>query len=495
MLWRLSVSALLALSACAPLYSPEVILHASRPDDGSDDLSGTTGGTDATSSVTAGGTGLDTTTGGTASTTGSTTTGTTTSTTTTTTSTSTTTTGGSTTRSCQDYGTFANHPVQNSAAAQLDLVVDNANAWVAWTEATSTTDYIYASRGDRTGVFTAAGGANTAPGVSGVTKTNFYPALVLDGSHLPTVAWAGLATSGDGVFAVRLDSTNTWRALGTSTNAATGIGNALQAHQDMVIAAAVSSSGTPYVAWVDTSDSVLYVRRYKDSSWQPVGSGVVGGRPVAAPGQLAIVAPSDTTVAVAWVDSDINQDKVLRLVQWDGVSWSALGESNDDTGISANSAGTDVSSFALATQPNGLGPAVAWSDDRNAISNVFYAQWNAGSGSWTGLANSKSTFGVSVQLFNDALHPSLDLDPNGYPVIAWQQAQSAGGFDQIFMRRWNGTAWAADGNSMTNGGISGGSSHTNAWPKVRVNAGNVPVIAWQENGSGGNGTVHVCGWR
>jgi hypothetical protein len=105
-------------------------------------------------------------------------------------------------------------------------------------------------------------------------------------------------------------------------------------------------------------------------------------------------------------------------------------------------------------------------------------------GAWTQLGGSAQGGGVSATS-GASRSPSIALDGTN-PVVAWAETDASGNTN-IRVARWNGSAWAALGASLSAAGISG--SNLAESPKV-VMSGSTPVVAWIDR-TGGIRNVHI----
>jgi hypothetical protein len=85
--------------------------------------------------------------------------------------------------------------------------------------------------------------------------------------------------------------------------------------------------------------------------------------------------------------------------------------------------------------------------------------------------------------------PSLGFAPDGTPYVAWHD----GGDDEIYVRRWSGSAWEEVGTgSATGGGISDNTGWSGS-PSLAVAPDGTPYVAWQDN-TGGDYDIYVRRW-
>lgn len=181
-------------------------------------------------------------------------------------------------------------------------------------------------------------------------------------------------------------------------------------------------------------------------------------------GQDQVLAPSMAfapggQLALAWAGPN---DLFVR--RWTGARWESLGN-----GLSAFAGETRA--FWSAVRMDGQGnPVVAWEEQtpgdllRNSI---VVRRWS--DGRWVELGSPLNISGDSY----DAYKPSLRLDSEGNPIVAWSEQD--GGDAKIAVRRWGPTGWQALGPTTIASGT--------AWGLELV--GNAPVLVsqrWMEDG-------------
>ena len=149
--------------------------------------------------------------------------------------------------------------------------------------------------------------------------------------------------------------------------------------------------------------------------------------------------------------------------------WQQLAGSAAGLGLSGSMAGAEDPQIVVSP----TGPVyAAWSDARNGNYEIYVAQWNGSA--WQGLAGSDEHGGIS-QSDGTSQHPSLTINAAGQPIVTWMEAGNI--FAAQFDPAANGGqgAWAALGNSLSAGGISG--TGTADYPVI-VNTTAGPAIAW-----------------
>ena len=149
--------------------------------------------------------------------------------------------------------------------------------------------------------------------------------------------------------------------------------------------------------------------------------------------------------------------------------WQQLAGSASGLGLSGNVAGAIEPTLAVSA----TGQVIAtWSDARNGNYEIYVARWDGTQ--WTGLAGSHQLGGVS-NTDGSSQHPSLTINANGQPIVAWLEAGDirAAQFDPTAVGGQG--AWVALGNSLSAGGISGTGT---ADHPVIVNSPAGPTVAW-----------------
>jgi hypothetical protein len=149
--------------------------------------------------------------------------------------------------------------------------------------------------------------------------------------------------------------------------------------------------------------------------------------------------------------------------------WEALGGSATGTGLSANVLLTEHPSLCLDRSGR---PIVAWRDDSSGNTEIYLRRWEAPA--WVEIGGSATGGGVS-RLPGTSQKPSLALDAEGHPVVAW--FEDLEGSTEIYLRRWDGKAWVDLGGSGLGGGLSREMSRS-VDPVVALDARGNPVVVW-----------------
>lgn len=130
---------------------------------------------------------------------------------------------------------------------------------------------------------------------------------------------------------------------------------------------------------------------------------------------------------------------------------------------------TSVSAVAVAVDASNR-PVVAWLEPVSSEKQVFVRRWNGTA--WDALGPVPNPVANS-----DAAELVLATGDSDEPVVAWQEAD-ASSVSRVYVYRWNGTAWAAVGAPIT--GRSGAGA---GLPSLVVDKQNRPWVAVSESSS------------
>ncbi len=364
-----------------------------------------------------------------------------------------------------------------SADSELPaLALDSSgNPVVVWYETVSGYKEIYLRRWNGN-TWEELGASASGGGISNTSADSELPALALDSSGNPVVAWLE-----EDLIYLRRWSGSTWEELGGSASG-TGIvgpgdfGNSL-------VNVGILWDGNPAVSWGDDETNSIYLAKWSGSSWEVLGDsdpgGVSGNLYVSV--ELTMAVDSTGMPVLGWLQ-DVNDGWEMWVKRWNGSSWAGYGTSSGGGGISTTSVESHFPTLELDT--SGL-PTVAWHESLSGnpnLNNVYLRRWNGTA--WEELGGSASNHGVSnnTDSFGWSFFPSVDIESNGNPVVAWNDWRSSEGtvVDSIYLRRWNGSSWVELGGSASSSGISG-TSTTSQRPSLALNGNDHPVVAWKED--------------
>ena len=231
-------------------------------------------------------------------------------------------------------------------------------------------------------------------------------------------------------------------------------------------------SGHPVVVWGDTSGALtgeIYLKRWDGKAWVELAGSATGGG-VSHTGTTshspALALDAKGRPIVAWIEQ-----KDIYLRRWDGAAWTELAGSASGEGVSA---GTGRAAYPAVSVDGEGNPVVAWDAADGGRSRVFVRRWTGTA--WVELGEPG---GLGFGSFS-ARKPSLRVDRNGSPVVAWHEATGVGSNVEIFVQRWDGKAWVPYGWSASAGGIS--RSAGRSWdPWLDLDAAGNPVVAWRDD--------------
>ena len=227
---------------------------------------------------------------------------------------------------------------------------------------------------------------------------------------------------------------------------------------------ALTSAGDPVVLWLeDNPDSYpptdLYVKRWDGSAWELLGGSLDEGSlgPMYNHHELTLT-PDDTPV-VGWVRATAVTDVGVVVQRWDGSAWLPFG----DVPFTADDGSPRWAS--VATGADGA-PLLAWSEFKDGLSRVYVARWTGST--WSRLGGPRAR--VPGQ---DAWSPHLVVDGDGRPLVAWMEGvEPPGSGTDVFVDRWNGTAWESLG-----GGLRG-SAERASFPRLALTPGGQAFLSF-----------------
>jgi hypothetical protein len=311
---------------------------------------------------------------------------------------------------------------------------------------------------------------------------------------------------------------------------------------------AVDSTGSPHVAWEDSSfgTSEIYLRKWTGQAWEGLGgSDVDGGLSQggfvklqgygACLGQIRFDAQGRLWVAYMHF---LGTSQPLYVKYWDGTSWRGTAGSASGGGLSQGSyvwwpamefdaQGRVIVAWSQSTTvyvlrsettqwlPLGGAAAsaqlaqraefpqlavhrsgditVAWTGNWSNYGDIRVAQFSAGS--WRGLGDSNLDGGISHSGL--AWGPSLMLDDADRPWVTWSEFYGDGGSD-VLVRRWTGQSWEAPGN-LSSFQAAGIANSTAQYPSLIKDAQQRMYVLWGQQDAVGH-NIHLArfensGWR
>ena len=382
-------------------------------------------------------------------------------------------------------GSATGNGVSNNAGHSADpsmAIAPDGTPYLAWTDVSSGSWQIYVRRWNGS-KWEALDGSATGGGISNSSGSATQPSLVIDPDSTPYVAW-GDVTAGTKIY-MRRWSGSSWVELGGSATGG-GISNSTDADAPSLVIA--PNSKNPYVAWTDVPGICpeIYLRYWNGSSWAQLGGSASGGG-ISDSGCMDTVSNPSLAIDagddpyVAWEDVRSGQYQIY-LRRWDGSNWGELGGSATGGGLSGQ-AGSAGPSLALDKDGN---PCVAWVASDGADNEIYLRCWNGSS--WTALEGSASGGGISNNNGNST-YPSLSLAPDGTLYVAWQD--SSGGDTEIYVRRWDGSNWVEIGTGSASGGGISNNTGNSEDPSLAIAPNSAPYVAWEDTSGGGIQQIYV----
>lgn len=230
-----------------------------------------------------------------------------------------------------------------------------------------------------------------------------------------------------------------------------------------------------YVGWVG-ADGTPYYSMYPD---QPQTINVSNNKGVSYGSSRSIKVDKNGNAHIAWEDASAGNHDIY-YVRWSGTEWvNAKGEAwpKFSANISNNEGYSASPSLELDSNGN---PHIAWDDDTSGINEVYYLRWDGAN--WVNIfgltyptAPAKVTTGSTLSMMC-----CLYLDAKDFPHIVWQDGNN--GSADIFYIHWSGKQWLnASGEpyptKKANVTLNSGDS---SMPVITVDKNFIPFIAWQD---------------
>jgi hypothetical protein len=257
---------------------------------------------------------------------------------------------------------------------------------------------------------------------------------------------------------------------------------------------AVGPDCNPVVAWIEQATSggiqQLYLKRWTGTAWEELGGSASGSGVSQSPG--GNIGAADPSVAVdsqgqiyaAWKFAATPGGTCCTLSiyvrRWNGTAWEELGGSASGAGLSGGP-GSDDGSAPVIRIDNVDQPVVVWNAEGQAVPcAVLLKRWNGVV--WEELGGSATGSGVETSGGANG-DPSLAIDHNGNPVVAWGSARTLG----FSVRQWTTTEWSDVGPQGSTGSCEAGGG-----VPVAVDAAGRPVVAASDPFT--DPSIHVQQW-
>ncbi|MBM4093016.1 MAG: hypothetical protein FJ276_26950, partial [Planctomycetes bacterium] len=384
-------------------------------------------------------------------------------------------------------GSASGGGISNNAGASASPVVGvsaSLGPIAAWRDDTPGNQEIYVLRWNGSAWVELGSGSASGGGISANSGGSASPSIVIGVDGYPVVAW-GDATPGQSEIYVKRWDGSAWVEMGASSASGGGISN--NAGNSYRPSLAPGPDNNPVIAWQDESggDSEIYVKRWDGSAWVEMGSGSASGGGISANSgasqQPCLRRGADGTLVVAWDDAS-GGDTEIYVRRWDSgsSSWVEMGVSSASGGGISNNAGSS-SGVSAAVAADGK-PVVAWQDTSGGNTEVYVLRWDGSA--WVELgAGSASGGGISANS-GTSERTFIALAADGNPIVGWRDTTGNSGGD-IYIKRWNGSEWGEfPAGSASGAGISANAAGSSFSPCIANDSDGSPLVAWQDSARG-----------
>jgi len=387
-----------------------------------------------------------------------------------------------------DLNISNNTGVSYSTSLALDA---NGNPSIAWYDNTSGNYEVYYRDWNGTNWVTAAGNLsgpdlNVSSNIGDVRWQGVSLALDVNGN--PSIAWDDNTSGNYDVYYRDWNGSNWVTAAGNLSGPDLNVSNtAVSSGTNSPTMLELDANGNPGIAWSEISPGYVSVyiayRDWNGTNWV-TASGSIGTTNL-----KAIEIPNDIYSASLALDENglpsiaasafYAGQTDIDYTEWSGSSWVVLSSLR----IISNAG---ISSWPYVVLDVNSNPSIAWMD--NTLSGnyeIYYYEWSGSGWVVLGSLNISNTSGESAL-------SSLALDANGLPSIAWRD-NTPGNYD-IYYRDWNGSNWVTATGNLSGPDLN--VSNTSGWsegPSLALDANGNPSIAWKDYTSG-NWKIYYREW-
>lgn len=318
----------------------------------------------------------------------------------------------------------------------------------------------------------------------------YNPSVVLDANDRPIVAFhdyqAVPLVGSKGI--VKRWSGTTWEQLGDVVDVTPN-------WSAKAVSLAMTTGGQLFALWGEAADdgsyqtsSSIYVRQFGSGAWSSVlGGGYLNDNPGANggyPARMALDGSGHPVVAWSQGPAPFN----VHVKSWNGTGWVAVGG-----GLAADVTAT-ASVTAIAIGKDGaplvaLHQHVAGSVPEQVV--LYIRHWNASSQLWEKLGAN----GVNEDPAGWADWASLAVDSAGRPVLAWVEYSTSGasaGQSELWVKRWENGTWNDFGSGSS---LKAAGAYEVRCPTLALDANDRPIVAWDERATAsGPALAHVSRW-
>jgi len=335
------------------------------------------------------------------------------------------------------------------------------------------------------GVNSASGG-----GISNSPRGSRDSAIATDPAGNPIICWRELADQNNEIYVKRWDG-SAWVEMGPGS--ASGRGISADDSNSAFPAVATDSSGKAIVCWQSQWEGAIdiYVKRWNGSAWVEMGTGSASGAGIISDtvwesGFPAIGTDADGKPIICWnaVGFTAGEDVEIYVKRWNGSAWVEMGAGSGEGGGISNNSGESAYPV-IATGPDG-NPIICWEDDSDGLVNIYVKRWNGSA--WVEMGVGSASGGGISDCSLGAYYPAIATDSYGDPIVCW--SDDSDGYRNIHVKGWNGSEWVQMGLASAFGGGISEDSGDSEWPAIATGLDGKPIICWT-NGLDGPREIHV----
>lgn len=332
------------------------------------------------------------------------------------------------------------------------------------------------------------------------------PSMAISGDGRPWVAWqASIGSAPSEIFVKRWNGIAWEEVGGSGAGGGISMSSGVSARPSLaIVPAAASSVGSlfadmPYVAWHDLSQGAgeIYVRRWNGTIWEEVGAGSASGGGISNnsgesyEASLAITPEGEPWVA--WTNlpdaGSGSSNGEIYVRRFDGTAWVEVGAGSATGGGISNNAGiSEEPSLAIGNDGSVF---VAWTDDSSGDAEIYVKRWNGSA--WVAAGSGAASGGGISSNTESSRSPSLAVVDANHAFVAW--VDRSGGDTEIYAKVWDGNTWAPAGSN----GASGGGISNNAGDSLEVSLDigrdGLPLVAWTDLTSDTGGEIYARRWN
>jgi len=321
-------------------------------------------------------------------------------------------------------------------------------------------------------------GAHSASGagVSDNVSDSYEPAITTDYDGNPIVCWQDWKTNDYEIYVKRWDG-SAWVEMGVGSASGGGVSD--NAGGSYGVAVAADADWQPIICWVDDSSGVaeIFVKRWNGSAWVEMGAGSASGTGISetdgASTAPAIVTDLAGAPVVCW-QQDTGEGSQIYARHWDGAAWVELGTGSASGGGVSDSGGNCYRP-AMTVSSNGR-PRICWQDSSDGDTEIYVKRWNGSA--WVEMGTGSASGGGISNNSAGSYRPAIAAGLTGKPIVCWDDGSDTD--SEIYVKRWNGSVWVTVGTgSASGGGISDDSSGSYS-PRIATDLSGNPIVCWHD---------------